>query len=106
MGRSTAFQSLARIIRIASFCDRHGMATREGVERAAALEAEARGASRREFLAGAAKLGVVEAIGAVAGPPGWALVRVRDEREDDAWLHAYTCNQPGHVLSSVSLRRS
>ncbi|HKA01916.1 MAG TPA: hypothetical protein VKE70_35645 [Candidatus Solibacter sp.] len=106
MARSAAFERFARTIRIARFCDRHGLATREELERAAALEAVDRGAGRREFLAGAAKLGVVEAIGAVAGPPGWALVRVRDEREDDAWLHAYTCNQPGHVLSSVSLRRS
>ena len=73
MARSAAFQSLARTIRIARFCDRHGLATREGVERAAALEAVDRRASRREFLARAAKLGMVGAIGAVARPPRWAL---------------------------------
>lgn len=58
MARSGAFQSLARTIRIARFCDRHGLSTNEGLERAAALEAAAveRGASRREFLAEAATL--------------------------------------------------
>lgn len=29
MARSRAFQSLARIIRIARFCDRHGLSTKE-----------------------------------------------------------------------------
>jgi monoamine oxidase len=75
MARSGAFQSLARTIRIARFCDRHGLSTNEGLERAAALEAAAveRGASRREFLAGAAKLAALGAISAVAGPFGRAL---------------------------------
>src|SRR5262245_25164619 len=77
MPRSAAFQSLARSLRIASFCDSHGLATSEGLERVAALEAADRGASRREVLAGAAKLGVVGAVGAVAGPLGWALAAPR-----------------------------
>jgi monoamine oxidase len=88
MARSAAFQSLARTIRIARLCDRHGLATREGLERAAALEAVDRGASRREFLAGAAKLGVVGAIGAVAGPPGWALAAPRPPSGDVAIIGA------------------
>ncbi len=74
MARSAAFQSLARTIRIARFCERHGLSTSEGLERAAALEAVVeRGASRRELLAGAAKLAALGAIGAVAGPFGRAL---------------------------------
>ena len=88
MARSVAFQSLARIIRIARFCDRHGLATREGIEHAAALEAVARGASRREFLAGAAKLGVVGAVGAVARAPGWALAAPRAPSGDVAIIGA------------------
>ena len=88
MARSAAFQSLARTIRIARFCDRHGLATREGLEGAAALEAVDRGVSRREFLAGAAKLGVVGAIGAVAGPPGWALAAPRPPSGDVAIIGA------------------
>ena len=75
MARSAAFQSMARLIRIARFCDRHGLSTREGLERAAAAEAATaeRGASRREFLAGAARLTTLGAIGVVAGPFGRAL---------------------------------
>ena len=69
MARSAAFQRLLRSIRIARFCDRHGLSTREGLEQAAALDAAA-GASRREFLAGAAKLATLGALGAVAGPAG------------------------------------
>ncbi|HKZ05172.1 MAG TPA: NAD(P)/FAD-dependent oxidoreductase [Methylomirabilota bacterium] len=88
MARSAAFQRLARIIRIAGFCDRHGLETREGLDRAAALEAVDRGASRREFLAGAAKLGVVGAIGTVAGPPRRALAAPRPRRGDVAIIGA------------------
>src|SRR4030095_1159800 len=75
MARSSAFQSMARLIRIARFCDRHGLSTREGLERRGAAEAATveRGASRREFLAGAARLTTLGAIGVVAGPFGRAL---------------------------------
>jgi monoamine oxidase len=75
MARSTVFHRLARIIRIASFCDRHGLPTREGLERAVALDAAAaeHGASRREFLAGATRLAALGAIGAVGGPSGRAF---------------------------------
>jgi monoamine oxidase len=61
-------------MRIARFCDRHGLSSREGVERAAALETAtvARRAGRREFLAGATGLAALGAIGAVAGPLGRA----------------------------------
>src|SRR5262249_11513340 len=88
MARSAAFQSLARAIRIARFCDRHGLATREGLERAAALEAVDRGTSRRGVLAGAAKLGGLGASGAVAGPPGWALAAPRLPSGDVAIIGA------------------
>jgi hypothetical protein len=66
-------------MRIARFCDRHGRSTNEGLERAAALEAAAveRGASRREFLAGATTLAALGAIGAVANPSGRALAAPR-----------------------------
>jgi monoamine oxidase len=78
MARSAAFQSLARTIRIARLCDRHGLSTNEGLERSAALEARAeRGPSRREFLARAAKLAALGSIGAVAGRSGWALAAPR-----------------------------
>jgi hypothetical protein len=37
MARTAAFRNLARIMRIASFCDRHRLLTREEIERADAL---------------------------------------------------------------------
>jgi monoamine oxidase len=58
---------LARSIRIARFCDRLGLSTSEGLERAAIVETERR-ASRREVLAGATTLAALGAIGSVAGP--------------------------------------
>ena len=73
MARSAAFERLGRIIRIARHCERHALPTREGVERAAALAATARGASRREFLIGGARLVGVGAVAAGAGPLGRAL---------------------------------
>jgi monoamine oxidase len=90
MARSGAFQRLARTIRIARFCDRHGLSTNEGLERAAALEAAAveRGASRREFLAGAAKLAALGTIGAVAGPVGRVLAAPRPPGGDVAIVGA------------------
>src|SRR5215470_12819456 len=90
MARSEAFQSLARIIRIARFCDRRGLSTNEGLECAAALEAAAveRGASRREFMTGAAKLAALGAFGAVAGPFGRALATPRPAGGDVAIVGA------------------
>jgi monoamine oxidase len=90
MARSTAFQRLARTVRIARFCDRHGLSTSEGLERAAAHEAATleRGASRREFLAGAAKLAALGAVGAVAGPFGRALATPRPPGGDVAIIGA------------------
>ena len=89
MARSGAFQSLARTIRIARFCDRYGLSTNEGLERAAALEAAAmeRG-SRREFLAGAAKLAALGALGAAAGPFDRALAAPRPPSGDVAIVGA------------------
>jgi monoamine oxidase len=88
MARSGAFQRLARTVRIASFCDRHGLSTNEGLEHAAALEVAERGASRREFLAGAAKLATLGAIGTVAGPFGRALAAPRPPTGDVAIVGA------------------
>jgi monoamine oxidase len=88
MGRSGAFQQLARMIRIARFCDHHGLATREGLERAAALEAAGHGVSRRAFLAGAAKLGVAGVIGTMAGASRGALAAPRPRRGDVAIVGA------------------
>jgi len=90
MARCAAFQNLTRIVRIARFCDRHGLSTREGLESAAALEAATveRGASRREFVYGAAKLAALGAIGAVAGPSGRALATPRPPGGDVAIIGA------------------
>ena len=90
MARSAAFQSMARLIRIARLCDRHGLSTREGLERAAAAEAATveRGASRREFLGGAARLTTLGAIGVVAGPFGLALAAPRPPSGDVAIVGA------------------
>jgi monoamine oxidase len=74
MARSDAFHDLTRIIRIARFCDQNKLSTREGLERARALDAaEHQGITRREFLAGAIQFAAVGAIGAVTGPLRQAL---------------------------------
>jgi monoamine oxidase len=90
MARSRVFQNLARIIRVARFCDRRGLSTNEGLERAAALEAAAveRGASRREFLAGAAQLAALGAIGAVDSSFGRTLAAPRPPSGDVAIVGA------------------
>ena len=68
MGRTNAFSRLARTLRIARWCDRHGLPSREGVERALDLERRAL-LSRREVLTGLA------ATGALAALPPLALGR-------------------------------
>src|SRR5262245_39372544 len=90
MARSAALHSLARTIRIARFCDRHGLSTSEGLERAAAWEAAAleRGASRREFLAGAARIATLGVIGSAVGPFGPALGAPRPPSGDVAIVGA------------------
>ena len=85
MARSAAFQRLARTIRLARFCDQQGLPTSEGLERAAAVE---RGASRRAFLAGAAKVGALGSIGALAGPLGRARAAPRPPSGDVAIVGA------------------
>jgi monoamine oxidase len=78
MARSAAFHKLIRTLRIARFCDRHGLSTSEGLETAAALEAaRQRGASRREVLTGAVTLASLGAVGAVVGPVGRVLAAPR-----------------------------
>jgi monoamine oxidase len=80
---------LARTIRIARFCDRYGLSTREGLERATALEAAVeRGASRRQVLAGASSLVALAAIGAIADPFGRALATPRPPSGDVAIVGA------------------
>jgi monoamine oxidase len=75
-------------MRIARFSDHHGLSTREGLERAAALEVGGRGASRREFLTGAAKLAALGGIGAVVGPLGRARATPRPPSGDVAIIGA------------------
>ncbi len=70
MSRASLFSRLRRSIRIARFCDDHGLSTREGIERAAAVD-RAR-ASRRAFLKG---LGGTVAAGALLAGPRLGLRR-------------------------------
>ena len=89
MARSAAFHKLIRTLRIARFCDRHGLSTDEGLETAAALEAaRQRGASRREVLTGAVTSLSLGAIGAVVGPVGRVLAAPRPPRGDVAIIGA------------------
>jgi monoamine oxidase len=90
MGRSAAFGNLSRLIRIASSCDKHGLSTRDGLARVAALGEAARKGSttRREFPAGAAKLAAPGAIGTVGGPFGRASAAPRRPAGDVAIVGA------------------
>ena len=70
MKRSPIMRNLARSIRVAHYCERNHISTREGLERVAAVEerVERRRTSRREFLVeGLGKLAVVGALGAAVG---------------------------------------
>jgi len=78
MARSAVFQTLARALRVARFCDRVGLPTREGLDQAAALERATRaGTSRRQFLADASRLAALGTLGAVTAPLDSALARPR-----------------------------
>ncbi len=89
MARSAAFQRLARTIRMAGLCDRHGLPTREGLEHAAAREAAVpRGASRRQVLAGATTFAALGALEAVTGPFGRARAAPRPPSGDVAIIGA------------------
>ena len=68
MSRSLSFRNLARVIRIARYCEESKISTSEGLQRAAAQRA-----NRREFLANVGKLAVVGGIGSVAWPLRHAL---------------------------------
>jgi monoamine oxidase len=61
MGRTNAFSRLARTLRIARWCDAHGLPSREGVERCLDLERRTR-LSRREVLTGLAATGALAAL--------------------------------------------
>ena len=69
MGRSKVFDDLTRMVRIADYCERRGISTKEGCERAERSErrrAELRG-SRREFLKSMAGLAAIGAVTNLAG---------------------------------------
>jgi monoamine oxidase len=69
MSRSKVFDHLIRIARIADYCETRGISTKEGSDRAAALELQRseRRAGRREFLKDMGKLAAVGAVGSAAG---------------------------------------
>src|SRR5262245_20708430 len=90
MARSAAFDRLARTIRIARCCDRHGLSTFDGLDRRVAGGAAPveRAATRREFLAGTARLATLGAIGAAVRPFGPALAAPRPPSGDVAIVGA------------------
>lgn len=73
MSRSPIFWKLARAQRIALYCERNRISTREGIERAAALEERAGKRDRRSFLKG---LGGIAAGSAAAMMIGTGSARV------------------------------
>lgn len=87
MARSAAFQRLTRTMRLARFCDHHRLATGEGLQRAAELDAAAGGTSRRAVLTGAGTLAALGAIGALS-PGGRALAAPRPPSGDVAIVGA------------------
>ena len=89
MARSAVFLTLARALRVARFCDRLGLPTREGLDQAAALEGGTRaGTSRRQFLADASRLAALGTLGAVTAPVGSALARPRPSSDEVAIVGA------------------
>jgi monoamine oxidase len=81
MTRSSSFRNIARAIRIARYCEDNDVSTREGLQRAAALEscAAARRINRREFLANMGKLAVVSGVGLGGWPSHHALAAPRPD---------------------------
>lgn len=72
MRRGALFQAVRDAIRLADYCDRHGLPTREGVERARAEGAAARQArlDRRAFMQNVGAAGAVGAVAACAPETG------------------------------------
>ena len=64
MGRSAQFSRLARLIRIANHCEKEGLSTQEGLDRARAQEAEADKllVDRRRFMSDIGKWAAVGAL--------------------------------------------
>ena len=60
MGRSSLFDRFARTVRVANFCNRRQIATREGMEIYDSRQQQ-QSLSRREFLANAGRLAAVAA---------------------------------------------
>jgi monoamine oxidase len=69
MARSKVFDNFVRMARLADYCERRGMSTKEGCERAAASARQSAGmrGGRREFLKSMASLAALGAVGNVAG---------------------------------------
>ena len=67
MGRSSLFDSFARKVRVANFCNRRQIATREGMEIYDSRQQQ-QSLSRREFLANARRLAAVAAAATVVDP--------------------------------------
>jgi monoamine oxidase len=72
---------LARILRIARYCEKEGISTREALDRAAAAEASVVGrrTSRRAYLAGTGKLIAAGAAASIAAPIGRAFAKARSK---------------------------
>jgi len=91
MARSRLMDSLVRTIRIATFCDRRGIASREGLEVAVDRDRSAR-LGRREVLLGSMGAAAVGALGSVGCAPeagvGQTLGSVRVTRGNVAVVGA------------------
>ena len=75
MARSKVFANLVRLTRIADYCEKRNMSTKEGCERAAASERQRAGlrGSRRKFLQSMASLAAIGSVANVAGALGEVL---------------------------------
>ena len=87
MPRSHLFSHLSRTLRIARWCDQQGLPTREGVERALALERRTK-ISRRDVIAG---MGAAGALAALPFPATAAKKRSVDVGIVGAGLAGLTC---------------
>jgi Flavin containing amine oxidoreductase len=117
MSGSSWVRRLGKILHTADFCVRRQISTREGLEYLSTQRAQY-GVSRREFVAGAAKLAVIGAAAMSMNPrcpsghifPGALAAATRDARERfrvhlEHWPSnpltrgSYTCYRPGQFTS-------
>jgi monoamine oxidase len=77
MARTPLFDAVRRALRIATWCERTGLSTAEGLARVAEATEGAvdRGRSRRELLAEVGRLTAAGAVASLAGPVPRALAR-------------------------------